>query len=490
MVNNDSRINKELLQVIKKQKEILSTLKAIINSTDDAISVVDEKGIHTLVNDAYTRIIGFTETDVLGKSSNIDIAEGESMHMKVLKTRQAVHGVRMKVGPNKKEVLVNVAPVIVDGELRGSVAVIHDISEIRNLTEELNQVKKRVRHLEAKYTFDDIVGESRAMIIAREQAIKAARTPATVLLHGESGTGKELFAHAIHNCSTRKNRQFIRVNCSSLTETLLESELFGYESGAFTGASKKGRKGLFEEADRGTIFLDEIGMMSINLQAKLLRVLQEKEIVRVGSNEPIDIDVRIISATNINLEKAVKNGYFREDLYYRLYVIPIFIPPLRNRKEDIAPLVVNIIRKCNQEFGRNIKDVSSKVIKILLNYYWPGNIRELENVIERAVINMKINEDVLEPRHIPEFISLTKQETQNEEKTIFGNHFEHIEKTSTGLKDLKKETEKDAITKMLKTFNGDCQKTADYLGISIRTLYYKMKKYQIKKQYYFQSDTK
>jgi len=488
MKSKNGDINKELLLVIKKQKEILSTLKAIINSTDDAISVVNEKGIHTLVNDAYTRLIGLTEQDVLGESSNIDIAEGESMHMKVLRTKQSVHGVKMKVGPNKKEVLVNVAPVIVDGELKGSVAVIHDLSEIRNLTEELKLVKKRVRHLEAKYTFDDIVGKSRAMIIAKEQAIKAAITPATVLLHGESGTGKELFAHAIHNHSDRKNRQFIRVNCSALTETLLESELFGYESGAFTGASKKGRKGLFEEADRGTIFLDEIGMMSMNLQAKLLRALQEKEIVRVGGSEPINIDVRIISATNINLENAVKNGRFREDLYYRLYVIPIFIPPLRNRKEDIAPLVTNIIRKCNQEFGRNIKDVSPEVIRILLNYSWPGNIRELENVIERAVINMKINESILGPNHIPEFISLTKQEAQYEEKPVIENNSDYFEKGKMGLKALKREAEKNAIIKILRSFNGDCQKTAHYLGISIRTLYYKLKKYHIKKLYEFKSD--
>jgi PAS domain S-box-containing protein len=489
MRNKSEKINRELLAVIKKQKEILSTLKAIINSTDDAISVVNEKGVHTLVNDAYTRLIGLTEQDVLGKSSSIDIAEGESMHMKVLKTKKPVHGVRMKVGPKKRDVLVNVAPVIVDGELRGSVAVIHDLSEIRNLTDELNRVKKRVRHLEAKYTFDDIVGKSRAMIIAKEQAIKAASTPATVLLHGESGTGKELFAHAIHNKSDRRNRQFIRVNCSALTETLLESELFGYEGGAFTGASKKGRKGLFEEADRGTIFLDEIGMMSMNLQAKLLRVLQEKEIVRVGGNEPIDIDVRIISATNINLEDAVKNGEFREDLYYRLYVIPIFIPPLRNRKEDLSLLAKNIIRKCNQEFGRNIKGVSPEVIKILLNYSWPGNIRELENVIERAVINMKLTEDILNPNHIPEFISLTKQKIPAEETNIRveGNAYTTKQKRKS-LQSLKKEAEKDAIIKVLKDFNGDCQKSAEYLGISSRTLYYKMRKYEIKKHYEFQSD--
>ena len=488
MKNKKNNINASLLKEIHKQKEILSTLKAIINSTDDAISVVDEKGIHTLVNDAYTRLIGLTEDDVLGKSSNIDIAEGESMHMKVLKTRKPVHGVRMKVGPNKKEVLVNVAPVIVDRELKGSVAVIHDLSEIRNLTEELNQVKKRVRHLEAKYTFDDIVGKSRAMIIAKEQAIKAASTPATVLLHGESGTGKELFAHAIHNHSSRKNRQFIRVNCSALTDTLLESELFGYESGAFTGASKKGRKGLFEEADRGTMFLDEIGMMSLNLQAKLLRVLQEKEIVRVGSNEPIDVDVRIISATNTNLEEAVKKGIFREDLYYRLYVIPIFIPPLRERKEDIPVLVQNIIRKCNQEFGRNIKDVSSEVIDLLLNYAWPGNIRELENVIERAVINMKVYDNILKQKHLPEFISVTKQK-RKEEEYFTADKIPGIGKDKLiKLNNIKKETEKSIILNTLNIFNGNCQKTAQHLGISIRTLYYKIQKYQIKKVYNFKSD--
>ena len=487
MQQNIDRINNALLQEIKKQKEILSTLKAIINATDDAISVVNEKGIHTLVNNAYTRLVGLTEKDVLGKSFNIDIAEGESMHMKVLETRKPVHGVRMKLGPNKKEVLVNVAPVIVDGELRGSVGVVHDLSEIRNLTDELNKIKKRVRHLEAKYTFDDIVGKSRSMVIAKEQAIKAAGTPATVLLHGESGTGKELFAHAIHNHSCRKIMQFIRVNCSALTETLLESELFGYESGAFTGANKKGKKGLFEEADRGTIFLDEIGMMSLKLQSKLLRVIQEKEVLRVGSNEPVNIDVRIISATNINLEQAVKDGKFREDLYYRLYVIPIFIPPLRERKEDITLLVENIIRKCNQEFGRNIKDVSLEVIKILTEYSWPGNIREMENVIERAVINMRVNEDLLKQKHLPELTSLTKKAVFSIEKHDFEKIYDIKENSKRKLKDLRKETEKNVIIDTLNNLDGDCKKTADLLGISLRTLYYKMKKYNIKKIYDAQS---
>ena len=483
MKNKKTDMAEPLLREINKQKEILNTLRAIINFTDDAISVVNEKGVHTLVNDAYTRLIGLTEQDVLGKPSNVDIAEGESMHMKVLKTKEPVHGVKMTVGPNKKVVIVNVAPVIVEGELKGSVAVIHDLSEIRNLTEELDQVKKRIRHLEAKYSFDDIVGKSRAIKIAKEQAVRAAVTPATVLLYGESGTGKELFAHAIHNHSARKNRQFIRVNCSALTDTLLESELFGYESGAFTGADKKGRKGLFEEADGGTVFLDEIAMMSMNLQAKLLRVLQEKEIVRVGSNKPINVDVRVISATNTNLEERVKEGLFREDLYYRLYVIPISIPPLRDRREDVSILVQNIIKKCNQEFGRNIKEASREVITLLQNYFWPGNIRELENVIERAIINMKVHENILKPNHLPEFICLTSQKGREEVDLTLDNPPEKEDKPVSELKNLQAETEKRIILSTLNGVNGNCQKAAQLLGISVRTLYYKMSKYQIKKVY-------
>jgi len=229
-------------------------------------------------------------------------------------------------------------------------------------------------------------------------------------------------------------------------------------------------------------------MMSLNLQAKLLRVLQEKEIVRVGSNEPIDVDVRIISATNTNLEEAVKKGLFREDLYYRLYVIPIFIPPLRERKEDIPVLVQNIIRKCNQEFGRNIKDVSSEVIELLLNYAWPGNIRELENVIERAVINMKVYENILKQRHLPEFISLTNQK-KKEEEYFTADMIPGISKDKViKLNNIKRETEKNIILNTLNIFNGNCQKTAQHLGISIRTLYYKIQKYQIKKVYDFKSD--
>ncbi len=482
MSTNEDKLIKEFAT----QKEIQSTLKAIIYSTDDAISVVDENGLHTIINPAYTRLTGLTEEDVLGKPPTIDIAdEGESMHLKVLRTKKPVHGVRMRVGPNRKEVIVNVAPVIADGVLKGSVAVIHDVSEIEHLNEELKRVKQRVRHLESKYTFEDIVGKSRSMIIAKEQARKAAQTPATVLLQGESGTGKELFAHAIHHASKRKNQQFIRVNCSALVDTLLESELFGYEGGSFTGAKKTGKKGLFEEANKGTIFLDEIGVMSLNLQAKLLRVLQEKEIIRVGGRAPLNVDVRIISATNIDLKNAVKEGRFREDLYYRLYVIPIYIPPLRERKEDMPLLVNSLIRKFNQDFGRNINGILPEALNILSNYSWAGNVRELENVIERAIINMKLSEGLISPKHIPPLTEFNKVEVI-EEKPVISSELDNLIDYSLGknnLKKIKDATEKIALMNALKSTNEDSIKSAKKLGISLRSLYYKIKKYNIKKVY-------
>lgn len=235
-----------------------------------------------MINPAYTRITGLTKTQVIGKPASIDIYEGESMHMKVLQTKKPVRGVNMRVGPKHKEVIVNVAPIIVDGCLKGSVGVIHDVSEIQALTHELNRARQIIRTLQAKYSFDDIIGTSEEMKLPIEQAKLSARTPATVLLRGESGTGKELFAHAIHNASDRKFNKFVRVNCAAISESLLESELFGYDEGAFTGASRGGKVGFFEEANQGSIFLDEIGELPANIQAKLLRVLQEKEIVRVG----------------------------------------------------------------------------------------------------------------------------------------------------------------------------------------------------------------
>lgn len=462
---------KEKEQLIRElQSETIKgdvMLKAIIHSSNDAISVVDENGNGILINPAYTRITGLTEEDVLGKPATTDIYKGESMHFHVLKTKKPVRGVKMLVGPKKKEVAVNVAPIIVDGQLKGSVGIIHDMSEIRELTTELQRAKERIRTLEAKYNFDDIVGRSEEMLIAIEQARIAAKTPATVLLRGESGTGKELFAHAIHNESGRKYNHFIRVNCAAISESLLESELFGYEGGAFSGAKRGGKKGYFEEANNGSIFLDEIGELSLSTQAKLLRVLQEREIIRVGGTKPISIQVRIIAATNKNLEQEVRKGNFREDLFYRLNRIPIYIPPLRSRLEDIPLLCDHLIKKINHDYGRNVEGITNEAAELLKRYAWPGNVRELENILGRAIIFMDYSENRIDIKHLSK-LGYNFQKNQEQD---------HPNEASLPLYTLVENFEKRIISHILHKYRGNKTKTAKELGVSIRTLYYKMEKY-------------
>jgi PAS domain S-box-containing protein len=459
-----------LAEEITNLKEIQTMLQAIIQSSDDAISVVDEEGKGILINPAYTRITGLTEEEIIGKPATADISEGESIHLKVLQSRRAIRGSKMRVGPNEKEVIVNVAPIIVDGKLKGSVGVIHDVSEIQALTNELDRARRIIRTLEAKYTFDDIIGMSEEMKLAVEQAKLGAKTPATVLLRGESGTGKELFAHAIHNASDRKYNKFIRVNCAAISENLLESELFGYEEGAFSGAKRGGKKGLFEEANNGSIFLDEIGELKAETQAKLLRVLQESEIVRVGGTKSISINVRVIAATNVNLEKAIANGTFREDLYYRLNRMPIQIPPLRTRKTDIPFLCEVLIHKINQDYGRNVEGIKSTVMDRLLSYHWPGNVRELENILGRAIIFMNYNETMIELKHLP-FLEKVPEKNQGVQLSDDGK--------GKDLASMLEEYEKNIIKEVLEHNKGNKTATAKALNVSVRNLYYKLGKYKI-----------
>jgi PAS domain S-box-containing protein len=459
-----------LAEEITDLKEIQTMLQAIIQSSEEAISVVDENGKGILINPAYSRLTGLKEEEVIGQPATTDISEGESVHMKVLQTRRAMRGVAMRVGPKRKDVVVNVAPVIVNGKLKGSVGVIHDVSEIQSLNRELHRARQIIRTLEAKYSFEDIIGTSEEITIAIEQAKLGAKTPATVLLRGESGTGKELFAHAIHNASDRKYNKFIRVNCAALSESLLESELFGYEEGAFSGAKRGGKRGLFEEADKGSIFLDEIGELTANTQAKLLRVLQEHEITRVGGTKPIHIDVRIIAATNVNLEKGIANGTFREDLYYRLNRMPIHIPSLRRRKKDIPLLSSRLIQKINQEYGRNVEGVTEKAIEKLMAYDWPGNVRELDNILGRAIIFMSYNETEIEERHIPELISSNS--------TAASQEISEVTQDKT-LSQLVEQYEEKMIRQTLQKLEGNKTLTAKTLGLSVRNLYYKLEKYNI-----------
>ena len=464
-----------LAEEITNLKEIQTMLQAIIHSSDDAISVVDENGSGILINPAYTRLTGLTQEQVIGQPATADISEGESVHMKVLKTRRAVRGVPMRVGPNKKEVIVNVAPIIVKGKLKGSVGVIHDMSEMKSLSRELSRARQIIRTLEAKYTFEDIIAQSEEMMLAIEQAKLGAKTPATVLLRGESGTGKELFAHAIHNASDRKFNKFIRVNCAAISESLLESELFGYEEGAFSGAISGGKRGYFEEANNGSIFLDEIGELSANTQAKLLRVLQENEFIRVGGTKSIHINVRIIAATNVNLEKGIANGSFREDLYYRLNRMPIHIPPLRNRKEEIPVLCKRLIEKINRDYGRNVEGVSQAALLQLSGYDWPGNVRELENILGRAIIFMNYYETLIDVQHLPEL---------NNKKVINESYFPKTNKVvakGESLAKMVEEYEATIIQQTLSRLNGNKTLTAKALGLSLRNLYYKLEKYNIEK---------
>lgn len=307
--------------------------------------------------------------------------------------------------------------------------------------------------------FDDIVGQSLPVEVVKEEARKAAKTNSTVLIAGESGTGKEVFARAIHFESSRSTKPFIAVNCAAIPENLLESELFGYEEGSFTGAKKGGKPGKFQLADKGTLFLDEIGDMPLSLQAKMLRVLQDKAVERVGSIRMSPVDVRIIAATNRDLETMVKQGRFREDLYYRLNVFPILLPPLRERKEDIADLAVLFMRKQAKEYSKVVAGLSPQALELLLRYDWPGNIRELENAMECAVI--KASGNAVEAGDLPN-------------KLVNSGFAEVLQKPPDG--------EKERLLQALAVF-GTCvegkKSAANSLGISIATLYRKIKKYRL-----------
>jgi PAS domain S-box-containing protein len=451
-------------------EEVCLILWTIINSVQDAISVVDENGNGILFNKAYLEVTGLQEADVLHKPAAVDIVEGESVHLKVLETGRPIRGVPMKVGRYKRHVMVSCAPLYIHNKLRGSVGIIHDVSEVRALSEQLQRAKQKVRQLESKYTFADIIGESPVIKQAVQLAKVAAATPATVLLLGEGGTGKELFAHAIHHASSRQGKQFIRVNCSAFPESLLESELFGYSEGAFTGARKQGKKGIFEEADGGTIFLDEIGAMPLSLQAKILRVLQEGEIVRIGEARPLTVDVRVIAATNADLEKLIEEGKFREDLYYRLNVFPIYIPSLVERRADIPLLAQYYLHALGEDYNRPDTELSPAAARMLQEYHWPGNVRELKNVMARALINLKKDEKVVETRHLMFSLSTPQYGSTGRESQVFQGET---------LAQQHARWEKNVLLETLRSTNGNKTEASRQLGISVRSLYNKLEKYGV-----------
>jgi DNA-binding NtrC family response regulator len=322
-----------------------------------------------------------------------------------------------------------------------------------------------LKQIEEKYSFNNIISKESSMRKIFDQIVDISQTDATVIIFGETGTGKEMIANAIHYNSHRKDKPFIPVHCAALSETLLESELFGHEKGAFTGAFKQ-KKGRFELADGGTIFLDEVGDIPLVTQVKLLRVLQEKTFERVGGTELIRTDIRIITATNKDLLSLIKTGTFREDLYYRLNVFPINLPPLRERKNDIPLLVEHCIKNQNQKLGKNIKGISEESMKNMLNYSWPGNIRELENVIERAMLTAK--EDLI--RDINFIAAIEKQhQTINEDIEDYKNFYKNIMGP----------VEKDYFIQLIKKYKGDVDTIIEKMGISKRTFYNRIKEFEI-----------
>ncbi|WP_144555328.1 sigma-54-dependent Fis family transcriptional regulator [Bacillus sp. X1(2014)] len=460
--------------------------KQIINLLAERIVVVDHKGIILYINEAYCEFLGTTVKDSVHRPVQ-DVIENSRMHI-VAKTGQkelaALHPI------NGSEMIANRFPIIEDGKIVGAVGTVMFRTpdewqmyktKIQGLVEELKYYKTKVeKELKSKYHFNHLIGNSPAFAATKKLAERISESNSSVLLIGESGTGKELFAHAIHNSSMRASLPFVAINCASIPEHLLESELFGYEDGAFTGAKKGGKKGQFEIANNGTLFLDEIGDMPLSMQSKLLRVLQEKEVQRVGGQRSIAVDVRIIAATHRELEVLVEEGKFRQDLYYRLNVIKIDIPPLRERKEDIPLISQNLLKKLERRFYRKGIALSPYVEERLMQHSWPGNIRELENVLERS-INV-LDGKTIEVAHLPLYLRDMEMDNNYIPAAHPSNNQQALkgELQISSLKEILAKVEKEAILNALHITNGNKQEAAKVLKIGKTSFYEKCKLYDIK----------
>lgn len=429
-------------------------IESILNSINDGVFAVNKNFKITYLNKSAENITKFSQKEALGKYCyeifRTNICNCDCALKKTLKSGEKLNNVEINIlNKNNEEIplCVNTA-VLVDenGNFLGGVETFRDLSEIKFLSKELNQ----------KYNFHDIVSKNKKIHKIFSFLPDISESDVTVLVTGESGTGKELFASALHNMSNRKNNAFIKVNCAAIPETLLETELFGYKKGAFTNADKD-KPGRFKLADGGTIFLDEIGDLPLTLQSKILRVLQEKEYDEIGGTKTIKTDVRVIAATNKNLEDMVKNKTFREDLYYRLCVIKIDIPPLRDRKEDIHLLLNHLIEKYNKKYNKNIKSISNETMNILLNYDYPGNIREMQNIIEHSFVLCNTNDITYD--YLPDYLKRKKRKlkTKNLKFEIISLKHEKIMET-------------------LKKNNYNRTKTAKELKIDRSTLWRWMKK--------------
>lgn len=446
----------------------LEVVKTIFQTLPIPMIIIDKHENIIFLNDAYTSFLHVNEKNFLGKNVR-DFISNSRLPM-VLRTKKPLFGVYHKyVDAHSRdlEALCNLIPVIENGEAVACFGIVvfqnmYDLFSLtiqnKQLQHDLEQYKKELQSLKgAKYSIDNILGESAPITDMKNMIYKLAESPSTVLITGESGSGKELVAHSIHQYSQRSACPLVCVNCAAIPENLLESELFGYTGGSFTGAKRNGSMGKFEAAHHGTLFLDEIGELPLFVQAKLLRVLQEKEVTRIGGNAPIPIDVRIIAATNRNLEEMVHDGQFREDLYYRLNILNINVPPLRERKDDIPMLINHFLNKLCQTHGIP-KKLSKSAENVLLNYEWPGNIRELSNIIER--IYYMSDSDTIELHDIPSQIIQSHVNTKAKKEAEGGS-----------LDAMLSCLERDIVLATLKKTNNNVSQTAAQLQIPRSRLY-------------------
>lgn len=471
-------------------------LTDILSELDDGVMIVNEDGVILFYNKAMSRIDNIDRKLVIGKKIidvyNVD--EESSPTMQCLRQgRPILRFTQFYLTRQGRAVLAlqNVFPLVNGEHLNGAINFIREYSGIEREMDVTSRYHiQKQKHIETKTSFNSIIGNAPELLRALHTAKMAATSPSPIMICGESGTGKEMFAQSIHNYGQQKQSPFIAINCSAIPETLLEGILFGTSKGAFTDAQEK--SGLFEEANGGSIFLDELNSMPIGMQAKMLRAIQEKKIRRVGSAKEININLKLISSVNEDPEQAIQNKTLRRDLYYRLAVVYIPIPPLRNRIQDIPILLDHFIHKCNKKLNRNIRNVSNEVMRIFLTHQWPGNVREMEHIIEGAM-NVVNKSEIIETEHLP--VHFVKEATQpHENKTIAGSDeyqptsygFEtyepQLEETGLTLFELQNRYEKELICKLLKKYQGNANKAALHLGISRQLIYHKIKKHSVRRE--------
>lgn len=448
-------------------------LKSALDAIQDGIIVIDSEGTVVYVNPGFSQILNVKGEHHIGRKLK-DICP-IAIALQVLKTEKPVFDFAYKTWGNT-HIVVTSTPVYYLGKFSGVISIFKKITEIEMLNQPLDHMVRAAEYLKKEprakenlpNSFEEICGNNEKFINTLKLAAKVAQTQSTILIRGESGTGKGILTQAIHRASKRNNAPLITVNCAAIPENLLESELFGYADGAYTGSKKGGKPGMFELAHMGTIFLDEIGDMSLTAQAKLLRVIENKQIQRVGGTTPINIDVRVIAATHQDLEKKCTNNFFRADLFYRLNVFSITMPPLRERKEDIQVLSNEILNKLCIKNGQKKLKISPQVMKIFCNFDWPGNIRELQNIIEYASIVCESN--TIHVVDLPD--EFYKQLQQNDGKELpVDNEMNFIELVSR--------TEKEALRKALRFTNSNKSEAIKLLGISRGTFYKKIKEYNL-----------